>query len=1441
MVACAVIVIVTAVCVVFFAAKPLILKQNIASTGVFRLDFPAAMNHVSVEQYLSAPSYIHGTTHWEGETLVYAPQEALEKNETIVLRLNRNAAKADGTLLGRDLDFTFVVTGPLAATAHVPSADAQHIDAKTNITITFDRPVVALGSLADQAMPSGWNPTITPSIAGQWRWMSTHAVQFVPASGLTPATVYAVKIPAGLQAASGGKTEQDIAWQFETERPAVTDAAPAEADDLAGPTTALTLTFNQEIDLRSIAKHLELYAKARGAIASSSSETASSHSGSGSVFVPAAAGTQETIASVHYGTSLVNGKDVIDKHVVTIVAAHPLSFDTDYTLRASAGLHGLQGDLGSAGDFLLHFATVGPLAVANASFESPGLLTLKFSNPILQESLTGSVRITPSPAGWKDLKLTTNSWDNDKSVSLYPAFDPSTSYTLTIDMHLTDGFGQTLAAPYTYTFKTPPLPPAVTIHSKGTFGIFEKSKAPVYYVNAVNVSSMDFEFAKLSVESFLKIRQQERKSGQSAPDLRGSAEYHAWSVAPKDKKLNAWSVLPLDMSAVLGKPLEPGIYALIVHAPEFMDNGKPRFDVQYFALTDTALTLKYSGKKALVWAVNMQTGEPVAGADVAFHALNGQVPVTGKTDAKGFLETDLPLAQFSQSQSEWRPEFWVSAAHGNDMAFVSSEWNDGLDPSSFSLWSDFQSPGASPYRTIAYLYTDRPVYRPGDTASFKGVVRLKDWDGILQQPGAERTALVKIQDPDGKEVYSKTLHFTSFGSLSDTFPVSQHASLGTYNFVVQVLPEADAGTSPSYMGTFSVLAYRKPEYKVDLTPAVSDYEDGQTVSVDVAGSYYFGAPLSNASVTWNAELTDYYFNRYTDGWYSFATEGAWCWYNCSENTSQLTTGKGTLDDSGHMTIRFPVSIADKKISQIASISASVTDPNNQQVTNSVSVPVHKSNVYVGVRTSDYIVTPGGKAGIDVVTVQPDGSPQRRQTVTLSLYSRMWNSIRAKGVDGEYYYDNTPQDAFVRSITLTTDDKGKGHGDLMIDKGGEFFVRADAADDAGRTAQAGVSLYAWSSSFVNWPHTNNDRIDVTADKPSYMPGETAKLLVKSPYQGKGVTALVTIERENVLQKKIVPIVSNAQPIEIKITDAMTPNVYVSVVILKPRQGDAFDTVGHDTGAPAFKVGYVRLGVDTKHKELQVTVETDQEKYIPGDTVKATVHIKDANGKPVRAEASLATVDMSVLALSGFEMPDLVRNFYEEHGLGIYTAESLQMLLERFKPGSKGGGGSQERKRGNFQDTAYWNPTVVTDATGTAVVSFKLPDNLTTWQLLAIAQDDRNNFGQGKKEFLETKHVIIRPVEPRFAVQGDQIKLGAIVHNFLDRQRTFTIGLSGSGFATPAASSQQVSIDAGKEASVAFPVTIAAAKTATKRRARAMKSSNQFRSMFSTRRKRWPHPA
>lgn len=1361
------------------------LNQKLTAGSDVTFRFPSEMDKSSVEEALIIPKELEGDLHWaDDKTLVLTPKEETEEDTLHRVILQRTAKQKNGKPVGQDLTYRLEIAGAPVVSMRMPTPDSTDVPTDAQITIMFDRPLKPLAAVqGDDSIftPENFNISLEPEVNGKWRWIGTSAISFDPEDDLDLATKYTVNIPKGLEVMTGDKTEKDFSYSFETIRPKVVYSDPRSGSKSAGPSTKITVGFNQKIDKNSVKKHLGL--------------------------------SEEMFSSVEYVEyENENGEKTTDQKQVVLTPKKPFKFEENYSFILGEGIKGLEGNLGTSSDYTLSFSTVGELSILDAYYDY-GDIYINFSNPINDETIKENLEISPKLDGWEDKELSTSSWNDNHTLRIYDNYKPGTKYTVTIKKDLEDKYSQKLGQDYTFDFITPDLDPNVYVHSKGDFGVFERSKTPIFYLNALNVSELKTEYARLTFDHFLNIKKSEEDNYDYEPDLSRFIDHRVYTDKPNADK-NEWDIIEFDPAERLGKDLSPGIYAIKVTAPEWgwtnwQGDWIKANSYQYFSVTDIALTLKYSGDKALVWAVNMQTGEPIADANITFYALDREAKIIGKTDTEGFFETNLNLDDFADYEGEYEPEFYVTVNKGEDFAFISNRWSSGLNPWNFGMSSNFLGGNSNgKYRVNSYTYPERQIYKPGDKVYLKGIVRFIDRNGETVTPDENYSAEVTVTDPDWNEIIKETITLNEFGSWSLEVPTGADAMLGYYDVNVNITPDHEIRNN--YGGSsFRLAEYRKPEYLVNVESESDDYFDDDTLKFNIEGNYFFGAPLSAAELTWRAKSTDYFFNRYKgDKWYSFALEDAWCWYDCERNEGLLADGEGKLDKDGKSSVELQADISEKSVSQIVTLEADVSDPNNQLVSGRTSVPVHKANLYVGISPDRYVVSPNVESKINLITLNTDGSPKANQSVKLKVFKRTWNTIRKKGVDGEYYYENEVEDELLSEKDVRTDDDGEIQTNITVPEGGSFRVVATAKDDRGRETSAGTSLYAWSDTYVNFSQPNDDKIKIIADKKEYKVGDTAKLLVQSPYQGENVKMMIALERENVISYEVRDLSVNAETIEIPITEELIPNAYVSVVIVKPRQGETFNKNGLDTGMPAFKIGYINLAIDTESKKLSVNLSTDKDRYLPGEEVELSLDVKDSTGRGVKSESSVAVIDLSLLALTGFSLPDLVDNFYAERGLGVYTRQSLVYLMERFKPGSKGGGGGDagDDTRGEFKDTAYYNPSVITDENGKASVKFTLPDNLTTWKAYAIAHTADSRFGAGEVEFLETKNVILRPVRPRFAVGGDEIKLGAIVHNYTNKRREFKVSLEGTGFEYMSDAEKKVTIDPDSSEKVIFPIKV-----------------------------------
>jgi uncharacterized protein YfaS (alpha-2-macroglobulin family) len=376
----------------------------------------------------------------------------------------------------------------------------------------------------------------------------------------------------------------------------------------------------------------------------------------------------------------------------------------------------------------------------------------------------------------------------------------------------------------------------------------------------------------------------------------------------------------------------------------------------------------------------------------------------------------------------------------------------------------------------------------------------------------------------------------------------------------------------------------------------------------------------------------------------------------------------------------------------------------------------------------------------------------------------------------------------------------------------YVIEAKVSDEKGRKQTTRTSFYVVGGGFVSWQRNDTDRIDLVADKALYDIGETAKILVKSPYPE--AEALLTTEREGVLTTRRVTLEGAASTLSIPIDESMVPNVYVGLLLVRGRvPGESGIETGEDPGRPAVRVGYTALKVEKKSKRLAVKITPDAEQKRPRETVKLALDVTGLDGKGRRAELAVWAVDEGVLRLTGYDVPDPVEAMHPRRGLSVRLAEPLMhLVLERLfgekgaaAGGSGGGDSSGAGIRSKFKTTAIFVPSVVTDDKGHAALEFKLPDNLTTFRIMAVAATSGDLFGSGQSKVVVSKPLLALPSLPRIARVGDRFEAGVVVHSKGVPAGEVKVTAQAEGIGLSGPSEKRVSLSEGRPQEVRFAFT------------------------------------
>lgn len=763
--------------------------------------------------------------------------------------------------------------------------------------------------------------------------------------------------------------------------------------------------------------------------------------------------------------------------------------------------------------------------------------------------------------------------------------------------------------------------------------------------------------------------------------------------------------------------LAPGLYVTAVKA-----GGLQR--VGWVMVSSLGMIVKSAGNQTLVYAVDLKSGAPVASAAVSVYVGEGVV-AQGKTDANGLLNLTIPPNKGHSEQT-------IIARNGDSFAFLSATLSS--------------SPSSD---RAVYTYTERPVYRPGQTVFYKGIIRDRAGDGY-KTPGPAHV-VVEVRDPSDTLIYRGTKTTNAFGSYSGSLHLNSEAPSGPYSIQTSLAGETIEGESTG----FSVASYRKPEFSVKATFDQPRCIRGDQVKAKVAVNYYFGAPVANANVSYVIERSPYYLFNDEDS-YGGEGEGYSDYGGYGETVS---VGEVRTDANGEAVIEFPATWPQPKDGegsdqdQQFTISLTATDKADSMATGEGSIVATRGEFGVEVNSDSYVVTPGSDVGVSIKAMDYEKRPVRNKPVTVTLSRETWTD------KGEVETET------LETRDVTTDNLGRASVRLPAKKAGSLRVTALARDSRGNNIVSSSYVYCCSEAYGECDFGPVGDVQVVLDKKAYSPGDTAKVLIltKRP----GGTALVTLEGSRVYDVRTVKLSGASAIVTFPIRADYKPNFYAAVSYMRDKKVSS-------------NLDSARVSI--KSQELRVRIEPSKRKYRPGNRADYTLKVTDSKGRPVSAELSMGVVDEAIYAIQPESTTPILDYFYAHRPNRVQTYDSIPQIY--LSDPDKAGPPLKDapvkvRVRKRFLDTACWNPSIVTDANGEARVSFSLPDNLTTWRTTVRGITTGTMCGQALNTVISQQPMLVRLEMPRFLVQHDQTVLSAIVHNYTGKDQSVKVTLKARG--------------------------------------------------------------
>lgn len=977
-------------------------------------------------------------------------------------------------------------------------------------------------------------------------------------------------------------------------------------------------------------------------------------------------------------------------------------------------------------------------------------IKVKFSDELDQtQSIAGLITV--------DGQTQTSLNISGKSVLVEDGFEFGEKYMVRVHPGIRSRWGTTLKKEHTQEVDFDDLKPEIRFANDGAF-LPTSNKQEIRFMT-LNLRRVHLEIIKV-FESNLGQFLQEQDLDGSRQRSQGFRFENRVGVSVADTELvigaqkNRWLQNSLDLQNIL-KQEPKGLFLLSLRferkdmiygdiGEDDEDNSRTRYyGSDYYndpyspgyvyrhgraykpvILSDIGLTHLAGDGTHIVYATDIASSEPMVGVKVSLRTYQDQVIATGKTDENG-------KAEFRNIAEK---VFYIEGEKGEQRSVVKSNsmgWN----------LSTFDTGGAesTAFGLRAFLYTERGVYRPGDTINLAAIIRNEDGTFPDHHP-----VTLKVFNPKNQKVLEEINRDGTDGFYHYTIQTREEDLTGDWRAVLK----AGGSTFQHTLKIETVAPYR---LKVEMDPSKKrlDWTDDNLL-LNLHSEYLFGAPASNlqAEVSVTLEQRTKTVPKYS----GFTFENQAVKYQSS--TNKIFTGK--LDDDGNASIEWdlpPVKNAPSALDAL--VNAKVYEKGGRPNQHWMHIPIEPYQYYVGIQPPNtrwgYVrlneVTP-----LSVVLVDTAGKEVAGEQMHYRIYqnNRYWWWEYDSREDFHLRFKSDTQTQLVDEGTLISQEM-PATIDFKPEDRGQYLIEVQYGKD-GHTASIFASAYPWGT--VPPGGENAGTLSLSTDRDKYHPGEEATLTFPVPLKGRVLLSLANGEK--ILSSKwYVPDgEQNEMQVKVPITDEMAPTTYASVSVIQPHAQTVNDR-------PIRMYGVVPLNVENRATRQPIEIQAPEELK---SNEPFTVKVKTLDGKPT--QLTVAVVDEGLLALTQFRTPDPWREFFKKLRLGVDISDLFSGVIgankgDVFRTFSIGGGMAEKyrqsqlapTKEKRFKPVSMFKGPLMTDENGEAEVQFTMPDYIGAVRVMVV-NATQSRYGHAEKTIPVKTDLMVEPSLPRVLGPGDK---------------------------------------------------------------------------------------
>ncbi len=942
------------------------------------------------------------------------------------------------------------------------------------------------------------------------------------------------------------------------------------------------------------------------------------------------------------------------------------------------------------------------------------------------------------------------SWalDEDGKTLRFPFVQANANYTARIKGELAAADGQTLGSEASKDIFTGPLEPAVGFAAQGS--VLPARETRGLPVVSVNVNEVDVEFLRVHddelVNFFAAYQKNGKRSswdldpqygwygrkGKPVAQIADSVYANRFVLSGKENE-RALNYLPIQNITELAKP---GLYFALLKQPgRFRDEQETSF---YF-VSDIGVHTRIYKDKMFVHAASLKTGDPISGVEISVIDGSGNPVVKGVADESG-------NAMFAYTLNA---EHVLVARSGRDVSMVPFN-QPALD------LSDFAVAGRREAWFDVFAWSGRDLYRPGETVRISALLRDNDGKSIKPQP-----LFATLRQPDGRLYAEARLDPKDLGYFEWSREIPADAPTGRWQVEFRLDPASKEATQSL---TLRIEEFLPERMKLDLASAQQTLKPGEPLRLDVQGDYLYGAPAADnrfsARLTLSADVHP--VDAHKDFFFGDPS------VELPREAKDVVDAK--LDESGHLAEEVSLLEEPKAAPVAAVVSGSLYETGGRTVTRTLKRTIWPADALVGVRPLFDVkdgASANASAGFELIRSNAAGDLLAGQNLKLTLvrerrdYHWVWDR------EGGWHFNYVERFENAEARELNVEAGKATRFDVPVEWGG---YRIEVLDPATGLTMRFPFTAGWS-----WNDDNRggearpDKVKLSLDKQSYRAGDTLKVTLTPPHSGPGV---LIVESDTMLYTRNIEAKAGST-FEIPVTEAWERHdVYLTALVF--RGGSAAERI-----TPARAVGEAFVPMDRSERKVAVQIEASK-MMKPEQDLGVTVKVPALAGK--RAQVAISAVDVGILNITRFGVPDANDWFFAQRRLGVDAYDLYGRVIESYNGGTarlRYGGDialdalpQARRPTAKVLTVDLFSGPVDLDAQGNATVQLKVPDFNGTLRVSALVYS-ADQYGSSDGETIVRADLVAEISTPRVMAPGDKAMVSLDLQNFSGAEREFRV--------------------------------------------------------------------